>query len=392
MQRIKTLLADNWQSIAVYAGLFAVLAGLLLWQLGSLTPGYAEPEVFTHDASIHLGKLLENPLNAPYLVLVKTLSYVVQDSYLATRLASVAVGLVILGAFCWLVRQWYDERTSVIGTLLLGTSAGFLHAARLGTPEIALMGTILLVAAGFWLKQSRGWLPLALCFALAACLLYTPGMVWLLLVGIIWQWKTIDRLFKDHLIVVSAGALLLIAALVPLGWGLFKDQSLITVWLGLPKEIPNPIDFLIELAKVPYHLVISNAPDPIRWLGTAPILDVFSVAMFIIGVIGYVKYFRLIRTRLLTSLLAVSTIIIALGIQGGFGLILPILYLVIASGAGTILSQWLKVFPRNPIARSIGMTLLGLVVLMACTYHTWHYFVGWPQAQATHDVYTLNKQ
>jgi hypothetical protein len=391
MQRLKQLLLDRWQSIALYGVLFVALGFLLVWKLNSLVPGYSAAEVASYQQAFNIGNLLDNPLNAPFILAVRALTYVHADSYLVTRIVSVGVGLATLGFFCWLLRQWYDRRTTVIGTIMFGMSAWFLHAARLGSPEVLMLGITALLACGVWLRQSKSWIALLACFALIALFIYVPGMIWFLIVGMFWQWKTIDKAFKDHLLIVSVGALVLLLALAPLAWAIYRNTHLLLHWLAIPSSWPAPLEIVKNILKVPYHLVVSNAPDPAAWLGTAPVLDIFSVVMFILGGYLYLRHITLIRTPVFLSILVIGTLLI--GLMGGasFSFILPCIYIVIAAGVSYLLNQWLRVFPRNPIARGLGITLIIALVAFSSIYHLRHYFVGWPQAQATHDIYTAKK-
>lgn len=391
MQQLKQLLLERWRIIGLYGILFAALGLLLTWKLNTLLPGYSGAEHAAYVTALSVGNILDNPLNAPYAILVKVLSLIDGDSLLATRVVAVGFGLAILGAFCWLLKQWHDTRTAIIGTVLLGTSAWFLHAARVGTPEILMFGTIALVAGGVWLRQSKSWLALLACFALAALFIYVPGMIWFLAIGLFWQWRTIDRVFKQHLGIVSVGALVLLLAIVPLGWAIYKDHTIFMQWLALPTTLPNPLEIIKNIARVPYHLVASNAPNPAMWLGTAPVLDIFSAAMFIMGGYLYLRHITLIRTPVFLTALIAGTVLIGLGGGASYSLILPFIYVIMTAGVAYLLSQWLAVFPKNPIARGLGVALVIVLVAFTCTYHLRHYFVGWPQAQATHDVYTIEK-
>jgi hypothetical protein len=159
-------------------------------------------------------------------------------------------------------------------------------------------------------------------------------------------------------------------------------------WLGLPASWPMPLDILKNILLIPYHLAVSGEARPEMWLGRAAVLDVFSVTAFIVGSWLYLKRIRLLRTPIILSILAVGVGLIGLG-QGSLTLILPFIYLVIAAGVGHLLGEWLHVFPRNPIARGIGMGLLGVVLLLVLGYHLRHYFIGFPEARATHDTYII---
>lgn len=392
LQKVREYFTKNWQSLAAYGGLFGVLGIALTWQLNSLTPGYAQVEADTYNHSLGFHDILGNPLNAPFLLAVKAILYVHPDSYLATRLVSVGAGAIVLIIFAALLRHWHSTRTAIFGTLLFGLSAWFLHTTRLGTPDVLLFGVFVLAAAGFWLKQSNNWLALFACFAGAALLLYVPGMIWFILFGLIWQWRAVDRVFKKHLLSVSAGTVLLLGALVPLGWSLSKHHDLIRPWLGLPQQWPTPWQMIKNLLGVPFHLLIRNSSDPVSWLGMAPILDVFTLVMFLLGAFLYLRKLRLARTPVFLFIFTVTLGLMTIGSPAiTYTVIMPFVYIIAAAGITYLLGDWFRVFPRNPIARSIGWGLISLVIAVACLYHITHYFVGWPQASATHQVFTQQK-
>lgn len=384
-----SLKTPNWPLIVLYAVVFTVLGGALFWKLGTLLPGYSTPEATVYQQAQNIRGLLDNPLNAPFLIAVKAASYILKDNLLVTRLAAAGCGIIVLGAFAILVRRWHGMWTAVIGTLLFGLSAWFLHTARLGTPEVMLFGIFLLAACGFWLRKTNHWLALLSCFIVVAALLYTPGMIWFIIFGLLWQWKTIDAVFKKHLAIVTLGAVLLLAAVAPLGYALYQHHNLIMPFLGLPSDWPTPLTMLENLIRVPFHLFIHNEANPVKWLGTAPILDVFSLTMFVLGAYIYLKKIRLLRTPLFIGLFALTILLMAIGSAVTFTVVIPFIYLIIAAGVSRVIDLWLDTFPRNPIARTVGWIAIGLVVGLACSYQLTHYFIGWPDAAATHEVFTI---
>ncbi|HEX9153475.1 MAG TPA: hypothetical protein VF809_01515 [Candidatus Saccharimonadales bacterium] len=391
VQRIRQSIVSNWRTIASYGGLFAVLGAALFWKLGSLLPGYSESEANTYLASTDVPGLLDNPLNAPFLLAVKAFSYIIPDNYLATRVVAVIFALCVLAVFAVALRNWHGQRTSIIGTLLFGLSAWFLHTGRIGTPEVLAYGVFVLVMCGFWLKRTNSWLALVSCFVLTAGLLYVPGMIWFIGLCAIWQWKVIDRIFKKHLVAVTVSTIAILGALAPLAWAMYKNHAIIKPWLGLPSNWPTPIEMIKNLLGVPYHLLVNNAADPVMWLSTAPIMDVFALTMFVLGGYLYLRHFRLARTPIFVGILFVLLGLIAIGSSITFSVIMPFIYLVVAAGVAHLLNQWFEVFPRNPIARSIGWALICIVIAAVCVYHLTHYFVAWPQTTATNDVFTLQK-
>lgn len=388
-KHIRQYVSSHWKPAIFFAVFFAVLSAVLLWQLRSLPGGYHPLELASYLQASQIKGLLDTPLNAPFLLLIKGLSYVLPDSLAFGRLAAALIGAGVLGVFMAVLWRWHDRRTAVIGTLLFGTSAWFLHTARFGSPEVLLFGLFVLVATGFWLKRTGHWLAVLCCFLLTGILLYVPGMIWFMILGIIWQWKVLDRIFKKNVWSVTLGSTLLATICAPLGWALYKHPDLIRPLLGLPASWPTPLEMIRNVLEVPYHLFIHNAPNPALWLGIAPILDIFTIVMFILGGYLYLRKVRLVRTSLFIAILALTVGLAAIGSSVTLSIIIPFIYLVAATGISYLLELWLGVFPRNPIARAIGWIAIAIVITVTCTYHLTHYFVGWPKAAATRQVFII---
>ncbi len=390
--QLRRFVASHLPLLAWYGGL-SLFGGLLLfWKLGTLPGGYSAAELSSYAAAQDVGNLLTAPFFAPFLLAVKGLSFILTDTLLVSRLVATIGGLAVLAAFALVLRQWQDRTTTVVGTALLASSAWFLHLTRSGTPDVMLLGVFVLMATSYWLAKTNHWLPLLCCFALAIGLLYIPGAIWFIAIGVLWQWKTIDASLKRYPFIIMLGGLLLLAGLAPLGWALYKHTDLIMPWLALPSSIPAPLDMVRNILAVPYHLFVHGSANPAMWLGAAAIFDFFSLAMFALGGYLYMRQLRRKRTLSFLAIFAITTALIAIGAPLSIlAILLPFMYLIIAVGAGHLLQQWLTVFPRNPIARNVGRVLLAAVVVIACSYQLTHYFIGWPHATATHEVFTVQK-
>jgi hypothetical protein len=386
---VRALVAKYWLPSAIYGGVVLAFGWLLWWQLGTLTGGYSLSELNAYNASLHLKDIYHFPVNAPFTLLTHALQYLHRDSLLVVRVAATVAGLATLTAFYWLVRYWHGQRAAIFGTVLFGTSAWFLHTARLGTPDVLMFGVLGLTACGVWFKHSRTALPVVLLLTLVALLLYVPGMVWFILAGVIWQLKTIDRVFKQHLWMVSVGAVLFLAILAPLGLAISHSPEMAKIMVGLPAGWPSPLHVLENLARVPFQFVFRGPLDPQHWLGRLPILDAFSLGMIFLGIYVYIKHAKLIRTQLMVVILLIGTGLVALGGAVSLSIIVPFVYILAAAGIGLLIDRWYTVFPRNPIARGVGAGLMSLAVLASCWYGYRHYFVAWPNAPETKPVFTI---
>lgn len=387
--RIKMYLQKNWINVLSYAVLFGLIGALLIFRLSTMLPGYSSEEVATYNAAMDVRHWLDNPFNLPYLILVKLLSYVKDDSYIVTRLASAIFGFCSLIVFARLLHFWQDMRTSIIGTLLLGISPWFLHIARFGSPEVLSLGVFVVMAAAFWARQSRSWLPLALTFISMAICLYIPGMVWFIFFGLLWQGKNILAVLRSSVWAIIGAIVAFLLIVAPLGYAFWNHTSLLLPYLGLPTHTPDLVETARKVALFPYHLLVHAAPNPVLWLGKAPLLDAFSMAMFFLGGYLYGRQYKLGRTPVFLSVILITLILSALGNYVSLNIILPFVYVLIAVGVSYLLDSWFIVFPLNPIARTLGWILMLAILGIVCLYSLNHYFVGWPSARETYDAYSL---
>jgi hypothetical protein len=376
-----------WKPLASFAAVFAFISGELLWRLNSLLPGYSATEIQAFQQSQQLSAIWEAPLNAPYHILTHLFSLITSGP-IATRLASVTIAWFTIVVFCALLYRWYGTRTALIGTLLFGSSSWFLHTGRLGSPQVCFLAVVTLVALGVWIREEKGGAAVILGLAVATGLMYTPGMVWLIATGLLWQWKHIDTAFKKHLGSVTIGAAIFLVGLAPLAYKFYKMPELIRPWLGLPDSWQTPLQYLQNFAEVPLSLFVRGQENPELWLGRLPVLSIFSIVAFIIGMYIFYKYLKLARVKLLVALALLGSVLIALS-DGIIPLtvLVPFVYTVVALGATYMIDLWLRVFPRNPIARAIGIGCFSVLLVSVCLYNMRSYYIAWPQATITRQFF-----
>lgn len=73
----------------------------------------------------------------------------------------------------------------------------------------------------------------------------------------------------------------------------------------------------------------------------------------------------------------------SLGGVVGDAILLPFIYLLASIGIGRMLGNWFIVFPRNPVARNIGLGLIIGMIALVGYYHITRYFVAWPNSPET---------
>jgi hypothetical protein len=332
--------------------------------------------------------LVDNPLNLP-LTAVQwlILTIIPHHGNTVTRAASPIFGVLALVAFVYVLRRWYGLRTAIYGTLIFGFCSWFLHVSRYASPDVLYLWAVptLLAVLIAWDRYHELRKTTYIAMLVLSILAYIPGVIWLILVAMLFQLHLIKNswvatkgwLWRAVFILVP------LVALAPLIIGLIRTPSLIQTWLGLPHNFGSLESIARGLLHSVSFFVYKGPNTPELWLVRVPILSFFGIVLAVLGTLFYAKHFKAPRTQLLLIFFILGAVLFALGGPVTISILVPVVYLVIAAGFGYLLHEWLHVFPRNPLARSIGFGLMALAVALTCLYHVRAYYVAWPHNSAT---------
>lgn len=382
------LVKSHWQLLAILGLAGLALGFLMLYRLGSLAGGLSDREIAQQTFSSSWRTIAHDPLNAP-LTVIQWLLLTVFSHHGQTiaRLPSVGFGVLTLVAFVYVLRRWYGLRTAVFGTVLFGFSSWFLHSSRLGTTDVLYLWAVptLLALHIAWQRHAAKPVVSYLIMALLTVMLYIPGLLWPILISLLLQTQSLIMVWQQLRRWWLRGGLVImfVVLLVPLGLAFWHTPELLRTWLGLPANFLPTTDIMKRLGNSLSFFVYHGPQLPELWLDKLPLLDIFSMVMAAAGAIFYARHILLPRTRLLLSLFIIGAAFFALNGPVAFSILVPLVYLVIAAGVGYLLHEWLRVFPRNPLARSIGFGLLGTVIVLSCAYNFRAYFVAWPHNART---------
>jgi hypothetical protein len=393
MKTISRFFFRAWRPSLVIATLGLIAYFLYFHNLQGLLPGYASAERASMQSANTWAAIQQNPLNAPYKIAVHLLDSTTHHSLVATRIAAALGGIVAVVTFFCITRVWYGFRVGFLSTVLFATSAGFLHAARLGTPQILQMGVVILAAMLVWHRRSprlHPWLTYAVILVFGV-LLYVPGMVWFEgIIAAVIVTRVIRHWNRSALIHRIVWAVLAVVLLAPLVRALLASPHLAFTWFGLPTTIHS-------IGQIPSHILqtilsigVRSDGTPLTWLGHSPLLSVVELILAVIGIYVYLE--RSLRSILLTTALIIAVILISLGGGVSIAYLVPLLYLLVAGGIKHFLDEWLNVFPRNPIARGFGISIVIIMLSFSVFYHLRSYFVAWPHNSATKQVFDLPRQ
>jgi hypothetical protein len=372
------------------AGIALLSAGLLLFKLVALVPGLSSAETILPSVRASLSLLWNQPLDMPIILsraVVAAISPTTSIGY--SRLPNVILALLLVGCMYWLLRRWYNYRLALYGTLLLITAPWLLHVGRVATVTIVypLSMALLLVLIALWHQQKRSkWLLYGSAVAVAM-LLYVPGIVWLLVWAAIFERRNIITSLRNGRWHSAAAILLWLILLVPLGHMLTENWRLYQTVLGLPSHWPSVLHIGEQFLLTWKYLFVGGYHSPIYNLATLAIVNFLVTIGFVIGLYLYSKHLKAVRTRQLAGFWLIGTLLIAFQGPVPIQLLMPLVLVLAVGGLGYLLHLWLKVFPRNPLARGFGIGIMALMIAFAVAYNVRNYYVAWPNSAATKAVF-----
>lgn len=391
MKKNRHFLAKKRRKIAVFVVALGVVGFLLLYKLGSLVGGMSAGEIVAAHMPVGWHGIYHDPLYLP-LKLVRSVVFFARPDHgqFLTRLPNTLFGLLAIFSFAWLVKLWHGTRTALFAGCLFGAGAWTLHASRLASFDVLYLWTLptLLVAhAKLQRQHDKAWVFYG-NMLLWGLLLYIPGMVWLVLADIFLQrhalaagWRHFSKWWQRTAYLLSG------IVWLPLLIDRLRQAATLKTWLGLPEHLDPPLTLLKHFAAVFYHLFGRGPEYPALWLGRAPILDIFTLVTCLIGIYFYARHPQATRSRMLGIIFFGGAVLVALGGPVGLSLLVPLLYLLSATGIAYLIRAWLQTFPLNPLARWLGICLLVIAVALACTYNLRAYFVAWPHNDVTVSVF-----
>jgi len=374
----------------VGAGLVLLIA-LLVYKLGNLVGGVSLTELTTATTPVGWHGIYHHPQYLP-LELFRSATFFVFSHHgqILTRMPNLLFGFMSIISFACLISIWHSRRTALLSTILFATAAWTLHVSRLASFDVLYLWAIPTLLLTYNLLHRYPASKLIWYGSLAAwlLLLYVPGMIWLLLIGTIIEYSVIAKAWRTHQLWREVPlSLLLVAVGLPLLVFDLTRPGRLAQWLGAPDHYPSLMTLLRHEAAVPYHLFVRGPLYPELWLGRAPLLDIFTLVLAVIGICFYVLHWQATRTRLLAALFVISGLLVGLGGQVSFSLLVPLMYVAAATGLAYLIHEWFKTFPRNPLARGVGLGIIGLAVALSCVYNLRAYFVAWPHNATTRSVF-----
>lgn len=352
-------------------------------------------EYVTLTTPVGIEAVLGNPFYLP-LQLVRSVLFVAANDYGAVigRLPNALFGVLAVISFAYVIWRWHGRRTAVFATALFATSAWVLHVSRIASFDVLYLCALPVLLATGVLLQKHANRAIVLYVSLISWigLLYVPGMVWLVLITVYWQRDAlVDSWGHCRALWQRALSLMLIAISLPLLFINLARPGQLIAWIGAPDQWEAPLMLMKQFVAVGVHLFVRGPQYPEIWLDKVPILDIFTLAMAVIGIYFYLRHLKAFRTQMLLSYVVAAWLLVAVHGAVGLSLMVPLAYIAVAAGIAYLLREWLQVFPRNPFARGLGIALISLAVVVSCAYNIRSYFVAWPNNETTKSLFRYDR-
>lgn len=398
MKSILGWISHKAPMLITYAVLLSATMLMFVYKQNSLIPGANQHEVVVRERVSSFEYPWRASVDAPYITASWVTSKVFfSDPLVSARFVAAVASTLSVLMFYHLLRNWLiSPGKAVVGTALFATSSWTLaigrgaHGVIVGVFLLLLIFTLgtrlLFTTRPFW-----DWLLLVSATALA---LYTPVVPWLVfIVGVVslLHYKQRQRSLPLELwqkIVVGATGLLLIT---PLILSMFVDSHQGLVLLGVDNLVDSIPTIILNIIDAVRSIFFVGMPGTPIGLGQLPMLDIFSVFMFLLGCYYFERRLSLKRSKLLFGGMAIGFIVCSLSEFDlvRYSLLLPLVYIFISAGIHESISRWLAVFPRNPIARGVGVVVLAISIGFVGSYHLRKVFIARPGNPEIRSLYII---
>ena len=380
-----------------YIILLAMAATIIIYKQQSLIPGSNSYENSVVASVQNYEYPWRNAVDAPYISASWLLHKAGISELRSARLITAVAYIFSVLMFYELLRNWLlSPGKALVGTVLFATSSWALalgrgaHSAMIGSFLLLLifsLGTRLL----FTTKPFLDWLLLISASALA---LYSPTVVWLVFVaGVVsvlhykQRQRSLPLKLWQKFVVAGVGLILI----TPLLMACIRNPEQILALLGVKDNIAHSIpELTLNVADSVKAIFFSSNNMNVLGLGKLPMLNIFEMFMFLLGIYFFERRLSLKRSKLLFGGLTLGLVVCSMA---GFdimrlSLLLPLIYIFIAAGVHESISRWLAVFPKNPIARALGVFVIATAIGFTASYHLNRTFIARPGNPEIRQLYT----
>ncbi|HET7529259.1 MAG TPA: glycosyltransferase family 39 protein [Candidatus Saccharimonadales bacterium] len=361
-----------------------------LWHIGS-SPAYLSPDgASARAASSSLTQIYHHPVNLPHKLVLFGVSKL-STNLTVLRLASYIAGIIFAISFYKLSKGLFGKMVGFLSTMIFCLSPFFVIPGRRVSASILLFAPVAIMALYAWFirteKKSAAWLALMIAAGLLA---YTPGIIlWMIGAAVIYRKKLAESIQLVPAWMVGAGTTVFLLLLIPAIVSIFHDWRSVETYLLVPAHWAAPLTILKNFGLMIMALFIQTPHNDVLMLGRLPVLDVIQTALVVFGSFAlWIAAPKKVYAYVAAMLFAVAVAAVNNDTKLLFLGLAP-MGLLMAAGLRYLYVEWRAVFPRNPIAKSLALLCMVVLVAVQLLYGLRYSLQAWPDTQATKNTYVI---
>ncbi|MBI2009032.1 glycosyltransferase family 39 protein [Candidatus Saccharibacteria bacterium] len=360
------------------------------WRLGTLTSGQSASEAAAAAASSSLSTIVNDPTYGPHKIAQFVSQKIFGHGAADIRIVSVLSALFFLVCFYKLVRGWFGKMISLLSTTFLAATPWFILIARNGSPAILLLAPLAILASYYWFGRSESSRAFYVLIVTCALSLYVPGMIWLILLGLLLARKDFGVHSANLSRVSKFGAYLLSALIIaPLIYASVNNLEIIKSIFLVPEQWAAALISLKSIVWSFLALVWRTPTHAEHIIGRLPMLNIAQIAL---ATFGCFALYKLARPKMYLLVFIAAFGIITAGINRNLVFLtfaLAAVAVALAAGLRYLYMEWKSVFPLNPIPKYMAIVLLSSLVLLHVSYGLRYSLVAWPNTTETRATFML---
>ena len=360
------------------------------WRLGTLTNGLSAGEAAARTASSSLQAIINDPSYGPHKIAQFISQKILGHGAADIRIVSVLSALFFLVCFYKLVRGWFGKMVGLVATVFLASTPWFILIARNGSPSILLLAPLAILALYYWFVRSESPRAHYALLAVGALSLYVPGMIWLILFGLLLARKDFGA-HSANLSRIGKFIAYILAALIvtPLIYASVNNLETIKSIFLVPDQWASA---LITLKSIVWSFLALIWRTPTHTDFIIGRLAMLNIAQIALAVFGCFALYKLARGKMYLLVFVATFGVLAAGINRNLVLLTPALAafsVALAAGLRYLYMEWKSVFPLNPIPKYMAIVLIASLALLHVSYGLRYSLSAWPNTTETRATFML---
>lgn len=306
-----------------------------------------------------------NTANLPFHLLQLASLSLFGVSIFTIKLPAIILSVIAAAATFFLLRRWFKSNIAILSMLIMTVTGQFIFIAQNATPQILYItySALILLFVSLIIQKAKNQLFWKIGLGISVALsLYTPYFIYintaLLLVALIHPHTRYHLLRRGQRKKWLIAGLIILVLIAPLIYLSLTSPSLLTDMLGY-KSLETNVIANLKLLIFTYFWV-----TPLVDYGQIiPIMDFSALVLIALGVLMLIQQRHLARTYMIVAWLVTTLLVLFFQPSLTVAITLP-LFILLAIGVETLLSEWYKIFPNNPYARGTGLVLIVSLISM----------------------------